>query len=359
MFKRIGLALLLAASTATAQQPSAQQQPPAYGEKLDVNLVLLDAVVTDRRGNQILGLDKNDFVVKENGVAQSIDSVDYFTNRKLLDQPEAKAPFKAEQLHEQRYFIFFFDKPTGSGALFFDRLSMARRSVRDFIEKQMKPADMAAVVAHDMRLKVYSDFTSDKKQLEKAVDESATNGRGLMSSSAPAGVPSLLRGVGGDRLMNETGTVYEGLEALGDATRGIRARKNIVLFSLGIHEPGEEVRDGMLLSNSRFYDPMIEALNRGNVTVYPIQLLDSAELPPFIHQTLERIAGDTNGEYFRLNTSFGPAMKRIEAQTNGYYLISYYTTPKRGRGFQKVDVALKNPDFRIKARQGYAYGSGD
>ncbi|HEU5478710.1 MAG TPA: hypothetical protein VFU90_02705, partial [Candidatus Tumulicola sp.] len=76
MLKRISLALFLAATTVAAQQT----QPPNYKEKVDVNLVLLDAVVNDSRGNQILGLDKDDFVVKENGVEQPVSSVDYFTN---------------------------------------------------------------------------------------------------------------------------------------------------------------------------------------------------------------------------------------------------------------------------------------
>jgi len=208
-----------------------------------------------------------------------------------------------------------------------------------------------------VRLKIYSDFTSDKKQLEKAVDESATYGKGLTAAPpATPGTPSILRAIGQDPLIGETGTPYEALEALGDATRSIRARKNIVLFSVGFHEPGEEVRDGLLISTSRYYDPMIRALNRANVTVYPIQILDNPDLPPFVYQTLERIAGDTNGEYFRFNTSFFPALRRIEEKTNGYYLISYYTKPKSGHGFQKVDVAVKNPEFRIQARQGYAYG---
>lgn len=351
MFKRISLALLLTATPLLAQP----QQTPTYGEKLDVNLVLLDAVVTDSRGHQILGLDKNDFVIKENGVPQTVDSVDYFTNRQLLTETESKAPFKAERVHDQRYFIFFFDKPT-NGAMFFDRLSLARSAVRDFINKQMKPADLAAVVSDDVRLKVYSDFTANKKQLVKAVDETATWGQGLNTATAPSGGPSILRGLSENRMVSETGTVYEALQALADATHSIHARKNIVLFSPGIHEPGEEIQNGMIVSTSRYYDPMMDALNRSNVTVYPLNLIDEPGAPPFIHQTLQRIAMDTNGEYFQFNTSFAPALRRIEGETNGYYLIGYYTTAKSGRGFQKVNVALKNPDFRIRARQGYTYG---
>ena len=41
---------------------------------------------------------------------------------------------------------------------------------------------------------------------------------------------------------------------------------------------------------------------------------------------------------------------------SSYYLIGYYTKPKSGSGYQKVSVAVKNPEFRIRARQGYSYG---
>src|SRR5438874_1432014 len=102
----------------------AQPSTPRFGEKVDVNLVLLDAIVTDSRGHQVLGLDKNDFIVTENGVPQSIDSVDYFTNRQLLNAPESKAAFKVDRVRDDRYFIVFFDKP---GMSLFDRVSRARQ----------------------------------------------------------------------------------------------------------------------------------------------------------------------------------------------------------------------------------------
>jgi VWFA-related protein len=219
----------------------------------------------------------------------------------------------------------------------------------------MKPTDFAAVVAHDMRLKVYSDFTNDKRQLERAVDQTATFGLGLSQSNAAPGAPSILRN-DGSRLRDETGTVYEGLQLLGEELRPIHARKEIALFSVGIVEPGEEIRNGLVISSSRYYDPMIRALNRADVTVYPISLLDNPDQPPFVHQTLERIAADSNGQYFRYNTSFGPALRQIDRLSTGYYLISYYTKARGGSGYQKVNVAVKNPEFRVRARQGYSYG---
>src|SRR5438067_6414700 len=108
IFKRfISLLFIVVAATVSAQQTE------PFKAKVDVNLVLLDAVVTDARGNQILGLGKDDFVVRENGVPQTVESVDYFTTRKLLNATEKDAAFPVERVHDERYLIFFFDKPLG------------------------------------------------------------------------------------------------------------------------------------------------------------------------------------------------------------------------------------------------------
>lgn len=347
-FATIIFVTLLAAMPAFSQQPT-------FGERVDVNVVLIDAVVTDSRGNQILGLTEEDFVVTENGVPQTIDSIDYFTTRRLLDTPEENAPFQVERVHEERYLIFFFDKPIG-GELF-ERLVQARRAAAEFIDRDMGANDLVAIAGHDVRLKVYSDFTADKKQLKKALDEAARFGRGLSRSNSPEGKPSILRNLSKSEMMDRTGTVYEALEALADAVRPIRARKNLVLFSPGIHEPGEEVRGGVLLNTSRYYDPMVEALNAANVTVYAANLIANPPADPIFHQTLERLTADTNGEYYRYAISFRPVVKEVEKASGGYYLITYRTQKPKGKeGFQKVDVTVKNPEFRVKARAGYLYG---
>lgn len=345
----VGLLALLAV-------PAIGQEQPGFQEKLDVNLVLLDAIVTDNKGNQILGLTKDDFVVKENGVAQNIDAVDYFTNRTNLDAREGSAPFKVEQGNEQRYFVIFFDKPQDNQL--FDELAQARTAARRFVDERMRGGDHLAIVAHDVRLKVFSDFTTDKRQLRAAIDESAKFGPGVLTAAA-GNDASILRDISRSKMMDRTGTVYEALELLGEQLHSIRGRKNVILFSPGIVELGETVRDGIRLNKSRYYDPMIHALNEANVAVYPVQLqrnLAGNDLP-VVHQTLESIASDTSGDYFRYNTSFDPAFKRIEQTNNGYYLISYYSPHARGTsGYQKVEVSLRSPGLRVKSREGYSYG---
>ena len=342
--KRFALAL-----SALVALSALGQNPPRFGENLDVNLVVLDAVVTDSRGHQILGLDKNDFIVKENGVAQPVESVEYFTNRTLLNEREEKAPFKVERTHDERYYIFFFDKPEEQQL--WDRLAFARNAAKDFVNA-MKPGDQIAVVGHDVRLKVYSDFTNDKAQLIRAIDDVSGSPRGLTSGSGP-----MMKAIPEERLINETGTVYEALDLVGESVRGIRARKNLILFSAGIVDNSQQLVNGMVMNESRYYRPMIDSLNAANVTVYALNLQENYTSLPYVHQTLEQMTSATNGDYYRSVVTFGPLLKRIEQQTNGYYIITYYAHHQRGTtGFQKVKVSLANPELHVKARTGYSFG---
>jgi VWFA-related protein len=343
--KRIAFAL----SALVALSAFAQEQPH-FGENIDVNLVVLDAVVTDGHGHQILGLDKNDFVVKEKGVVQPVESVEFYTNRTLLNAPEEKAPFKVERTHDERFYVFFFDKPEEQQL--WDRLARARSAAKDFVNA-MKPGDQVAVVGHDVRLKVYSDFTTDKAQLARAIDEVSGSPRGLTTGSGP-----MLKAIDSERMMNGTGTVYEALDLVGDSLRGIRGRKNLILFSAGIVDNSQEIRNGMVMNESRYYRPMVDSLNAANVSVYAINLQEDTADTPFVHQTLDEITQATNGDYYRHAATFAPLLKRIEQQTNGYYVITYYAHHPRGTsGFQKVNVSLKNPELNVKARTGYSFGS--
>ena len=352
------LAILLAATAAVAQTPPASQtetvQPPPFGEKVEVNAVLIDAIVTDRDGNQILGLEKDDFAATEDGARQALDSADYYTSRKLLNTKEENAPFKVEQVHEQRYIVFFFDKPEDNQL--FSRVALARTGVNDFLNKQMTDADKVAIVGHDVRLKIYSDFTSDKVKLKKALDEVSRFSKGTTTPTTDPDTPSIFTHLDANRMMNKTGTVYQALTEIADALQPIRGRKNLILFSVGIHEPGEVVRGGVPLTESRYYTPMVEALNEANVSVYPMNLSPDAPSAPVYHQTLERVADETNGEYFRFPVTYTSPINQVAKISAGYYLLTYRTN-KTGRGYQKVAVSVKNhPELRVTARTGYLYG---
>lgn len=335
--------------------PAFGQETTTYGDKVDVNLVLVDATVTDHQGNQILGLDKNDFIVKENGVEQRIDSIDYFTNRRLMSGPESAAAFKVERVREERYFILFLDKSapqyrvnsTAPSLLVTSELLRAKESAIRFIEKELQPNDLVAVAGYDARLKIYSDFTNDHAKLKDALNKSITYATGLKTHEPGTSGPSILRNLNTRSMMSKTGRVQDAVALLADSLRPIPARKVLVLFTTGIGRVGG--------TDESYYRPMARALNKSNVSVYPINLL--REQRDFnTDSMLSRLASETGGEYSHLAINFDTPLKRVENENNGYYLLSYYADKKKKTrdGYQKIEVSLRNPEFRVKAREGYS-----
>ena len=85
-----------AAAFAQEQPQEPQEKPQGQFEgRVNVNEVLLDVLVTDARGNVIVGLDKNDFVVTENGRPVELNGLTFYSNRRLLESSPTLAQFIA------------------------------------------------------------------------------------------------------------------------------------------------------------------------------------------------------------------------------------------------------------------------
>ena len=69
------LAVLIATSAAV---PLAAAEGPRMGETIDVSVVNVDAIVTDKHGNPVRGLTKDDFEIYENGRLQPITNFSAF-----------------------------------------------------------------------------------------------------------------------------------------------------------------------------------------------------------------------------------------------------------------------------------------
>lgn len=345
--KRIAILFVLALVSAV---PMVGQDQPKFEERVDVNLVQLDVTVTDKKGNQILGLDKNDFVVTENGEPVKIDSIDYFTNRRLLDEPENQAAFKVERVRDERYFVIMFHTLPDPNfrSRFQSDIQMARRASIDFVENQIRDEDRVAVVGYDIRLKVYSDFSSDRKALVDAIDEAVTFSNGISTRPDEPVKNGILDSIDMKKMINQTGRVYDGIRLLADATDAIPARKVLILFSPGIGE--QSSFSSKIPENDKvWFDPMMEAIQRANMTVYPMHLLRNVDYHA-AEANLVTMATETGGDYYRQATSFELPLQLVENENNGYYLLSYYVAPSTDKGPVKVGVSLNNPEFKVKAR---------
>ena len=143
------------AAPAGAQNPSvpAAENPQAV-IKAEANLVMVDVIVTDKRGNYIKDLEKKDFHVYEDDAEQPISAF----SREADIEPNAPA--------HQRYMVLFFDDSTMDPAF----KSQARQAAGKFVESTASPNRLMAVVDFDGSLKIAQNFTADGDLLKRAVE---------------------------------------------------------------------------------------------------------------------------------------------------------------------------------------------
>ena len=240
---------------AYAQQPAAQTQPQSSAEaqqpegvvfKAQAKLVLVDSVVTDKKGNYIQDLTKNDFRVWEDNKEQTIKSFSYERENASPNNPT------------KHYLVLFFDNAN----MDFTDQARARLAAAKFIDANVGPNRLIASVDFGGTLQVTQNFTADADRLKKVV-------AGISSLDF---VPTLKErpefGSPGMQLMNVVAdfsarSMLLAVRNLAKSLAAVPGRKSLVLLSSGFPlTPGEESE----------LSATIDACNKANVAVYSIDV---------------------------------------------------------------------------------------
>ncbi len=256
----IGLFLILAglgvksaqapAAPAGMQNPLPQAVPTATGTiKAEANLVLVDAIVTDKKGNYIQDMKQEEFHVFEDDVEQKTSSFSHGTDIQP-DTPQA-----------QRYMVLFFDNSTMDTQ---DQMR-ARQAAAKFVERTASPNRLMAVVDFVGTLNVAQNFTADGERLQRAV--SGVKYSAVQPSPPAAGVqvaslgaPPMLSVASNDFAAR---SVLLAMRAVAKMLQTVPGRKTLVLFSSGF--PLTADRQSELTATT-------DALNKANIAVYPVDV---------------------------------------------------------------------------------------
>ena len=149
-----GLVLTLAQSGAPNAPTQVATSPQVI--RTEANLVLVDVIATDKKGEYIKDLEMKDFQVLEDNQPQAITS--------FSRAGEGRAP---EGPGQARYIVLFFDDSTMEPA---DQM-LARRAANQFVEKTASRERMMAVVDFGGTTRVVQNFTADGEKLKRATAE--------------------------------------------------------------------------------------------------------------------------------------------------------------------------------------------
>ena len=164
---RRAAAAVLIFLTCISPVASAQQQ---LVESIEVRVTNVDVVVTDKQGNPIVGLTKDDFEIYENGKLQPITNFYEVRPQSVNTVAGLPSPSPATTNEEatlapaevrQRRIIFFIDNQS----LHPLRRNEVFASIEKFFDKLFQPGDEAMIVTWNRGLKMVSPFTDDADRL--------------------------------------------------------------------------------------------------------------------------------------------------------------------------------------------------
>src|SRR5437762_7771243 len=148
------------------QAASPAEPQPVVVIKKESKLVLVDSVVTDKKGNYVRDLAQNDFKVFEDNKEQPVST--FSTGADAATQANG----------QRRYLILFFDNSTMAAP---DQIQ-ARGAAAKFIAANAGPDRLMAVVDFSGSLRIAQNFTANTDVLNAAV--SGVKGSGVNSNAS-------------------------------------------------------------------------------------------------------------------------------------------------------------------------------
>src|SRR5260221_9225858 len=262
---------------AMAQQAGVPQTTPAI--RATTELVLVNVVARDKKGNLVRDLKREDFTVLEDGQKQQVSSFDFenIDEMTLAGQttptttgneaasnaaaPPAQ-PSPTMDARDRRLILLFFD----FSAMDPDQIDRAVESAKKYVDTRMQPADLIAVVSLSTNMRLDLDFTDNKAKIHSVLSAySSGSGQGFDagstgSSEGAAETSGAFTADDTDFNTFSADRKLLALQSLVQAVGKLSQKKSLIYFSNGISESGVDNQSALRAATA--------AAGKANVAIY-------------------------------------------------------------------------------------------
>jgi len=398
-----------------AQTAPAQETPPSF--PAGVEQVVVDVVVTDRKGKPVAGLTPDDLIVSEDGSRQSIVSFE------AVELPESPAPVAlpaapprvstntASAAQRSRAFVVVFDNLNMTPM----RARDAKGAVASFLAKGVRDGDYVTLIStrdstwwtarmsrgrdelvgivkrlegrrqpdmssermsdwEAMRIHLSRDPTVIARVLRRYEMYGVQHGTGEFDLNQPfydSIENPYVTAKATEIYYQATARTNATLEILERALNGLasaKGRKSLILVSEGFIDDTNLQRFKRVYQASRRANAAVYFLNarglEGMPSAFTAQFgppLDNQDIGFALAESFEAVGGSENiaantGGFTVKNTNdLDAGIQRIADETRVFYLLGYVpTNTARDGGFRQIEVGLRDGKGRtLRARKGY------
>lgn len=406
------LLLVSAFSAVCAQTPpaptpapsnNADPSPGLFGEQIDVRVVNVEIVVTDKQGNRVAGLGPRDFRLRVDGKEVPVEYFSEVRGGQAIAPEAAGEPSPVPGLPAlapgspvgTSYLVFIDD---------FFALSPRRNEVLRSLKDQLTllgPDDRMAIVAYDGRVvDMLSSWSNSQRTLGRAFEQAIgrqsygfqrlaelrnfESSQRISESVGSSGRSAFARQLDleevayADRIGEQVGRV---VAAAVSTLRGFASppgRKVMLLLSGGwpyspadfaVNNPNRPVLNRDVPHGDDILRPLTDTANRLGYTIYPVDVPglesngpDASLAAPTdgglnlreqeIHSSLEFVAAQTGGRAL-LNSLRAEALPSASEDTRSYYWLGFTPTWQKNDRRHKVAVEVTRPGLKVRTREGF------
>jgi VWFA-related protein len=358
--------------------------PPTTIGETTVEVVQVDAVVTDSKGRYVTDLEASDFEIFEDGRKQTISNCTYITPE--LETRSQATTGSASSLPPRQSVRRTMALVVDDLGLDLWSVSRVRTALHTFLDSQMRPGDLVAIVRTSAGMGALQQFTGDKRMLHAAVESIRYQ---LWGRASPAFAVTGVDGGGPPRSFGggpsgEAMAAFDGRVRAMDARREVRRQEYLTTGTLGavrfvlngmVRMPGRKsivlVSEGFAMvdesesrkSLSDGVRALSDLANRASVVIYSfdpsgLSATVTSAMADARRAGLTRLASDTGGLLLADTNDLTGAIGRVLDDQRGYYLIGYSPEPsspgrKREASYHRVRVAALRRDLRVRSRRGF------
>jgi VWFA-related protein len=363
-----------------------------------VNLVQVDATVTDREGHERTDLKADDFMVLANGKSQRITYFSYVPVATPAGSDGSASKTAVSPATITR------NQVRRTIALVIDDLGLSAVSVQDvkkalsrFVTDQMRPGDLVAILRTGEGMGLLQQFTANKDLLNAAIERLRWNPIGRAGVEAAR---SQARKRFDDKIkdhplldadLEQQRKIYFALGTVSSLKFIVRSlgdlpgRKSVILFSDGIPLFTMKEEDDLSPStrvwnvlDRRVRDAaadLAKEANRAATVIHTIEARGPQTMGGRIEDMDEALnsqqfyadqdglgfLADETGGIFAQSVDLTLAMSRVLEQDRGYYLIGFkpdedWFKSKAERQPPKIEITTNIANLRVRYRKGF-YGS--
>ncbi|HEY2352660.1 MAG TPA: VWA domain-containing protein [Candidatus Acidoferrum sp.] len=389
-------AFFLAQSFSLRAQDSAKNAGDEDRIKVSTELVLVNVVARDKKGNPLRGLKKEDFTLYEDGKKQQISTFDFEdvdqaplgagstvsgaapgTPGTLLRSTK-KAPPTLDA-RDRRLIVLFFD----FSAMQPEDIDRSADAAKKFVRTRMQPADLVALVSLATNLHVDCDFTDDQAKLLAGLSSyESTEGQGF--DTGATGAAEGAAETSGSFTEDDTDLnaftadrKLLAIQSLMQVLGKLPQKKSVIYFSNGITQSDIDNQSALraataaaVKSNASIYSLDVRGLQafppggeaqtaslHGQSAYSGASILNDLNGNAASQDTLATLSSDTGGKAFFDTNDFSGVFTQVQKDSSVYYVLGFTSknAAKDGK-YRHLKVTLNRPEAKLDFRAGYYAG---